>query len=152
MKCKKKIMYQVLRYFQSNNIGHAIRKCVSERMWTAKPQISLRFHVVWSGPTLSANRIIGYYRIHESKCLYDTLHMRRVIWICAFLCMFRVARSKNLVPHTGASIRSPCLIYSSFRVGKPFTDLLSLGGLGYFRFISHLSVRQLILPSNLKFY
>ena len=37
------------------NFGH---------MWTAKAQISLRIRAVWSGPWLSANRNIGYYRMH----------------------------------------------------------------------------------------
>ena len=30
---------------------------------TAKAQISLRIRAVWSGPSLPANRIIGYYRM-----------------------------------------------------------------------------------------
>ena len=34
-------------------------------MRTAKAQISLRICIVWSGPSLPANRIIWYYKIHE---------------------------------------------------------------------------------------
>ena len=34
---------------------------------TAKAQISLRIRAVWSGPSLSANIIIWYYRIYEWK-------------------------------------------------------------------------------------
>ena len=33
-------------------------------MQTAKAQISLGIHSVWSGPSLSTNRIIGYYRLY----------------------------------------------------------------------------------------
>ena len=40
-------------------------KRVFGHMWTAKAQISLRIRAVWSGPSLSAYRIIGYYRINE---------------------------------------------------------------------------------------
>ena len=40
---------------------------------------------VWSGPSLSANRITGYYRM-ESKGMDNALQIRRVIWICA--CLF----------------------------------------------------------------
>ena len=32
-------------------------------MWTVKAQISLRICAVWSGPSLSTNRSIGYYRM-----------------------------------------------------------------------------------------
>ena len=34
-------------------------------MQSAKAQISLCINAVWSGPSLSANRIIGYYRIYK---------------------------------------------------------------------------------------
>ena len=34
-------------------------------MGTAKAQISLRIRAVWSGPLLSANRTIGYYRMYD---------------------------------------------------------------------------------------
>ena len=36
-------------------------------MRTAKAQISLRIRAVWSGPSLSANRIIGYYRMMDGE-------------------------------------------------------------------------------------
>ena len=34
-------------------------------MRTAKAQISLRIRAVWLGPSLSANRIIGHYRMYQ---------------------------------------------------------------------------------------
>ena len=42
-----------------------MRKCVIGHMRTAKAQIRLRIHAVWSVPSMSAYRIIGYYRIYE---------------------------------------------------------------------------------------
>ena len=36
-------------------------------MRTAKAQISLRIRAVWSGSSLSANRIIGYYRMYQRR-------------------------------------------------------------------------------------
>ena len=42
-----------------------MRKHVFGHMRTAKAQISLRVRAVWSGPSLSANRFIGYYRMFE---------------------------------------------------------------------------------------
>ena len=45
--------------------GHAMRKHVFRHMWTAKTKISLRICTVWSGLSLSANWIIGYYRLYE---------------------------------------------------------------------------------------
>ena len=52
LKCKKEMC-------------RAMRKCVLGHMWTAKAQIRLRIRAVWSGPSLSANRIIVYYRTYE---------------------------------------------------------------------------------------
>ena len=60
-----------------------MRKRVFGHMRTVKTQISL--HTGWSGPSLSANRIIRYYRMHEYRAkVHDILRMCRVIWICAF--------------------------------------------------------------------
>ena len=42
-----------------------MRKPAFEHMRTAKVQIRLRGCAVWSGPLLSAYRIIGYYRMYE---------------------------------------------------------------------------------------
>ena len=68
---------------QSNNdtYGPSHAPCVFGDMQTAKAQIILRFRAVWSGPSLSANRIIGYYRMYEWSAKYpdDTLSMRRMI-------------------------------------------------------------------------
>ena len=36
-------------------------------MQTAKAQISLRISTIWSGPSLSTNRIIGYYIMYECR-------------------------------------------------------------------------------------
>ena len=46
-------------------IGRAKQKRVFGHMRAAKAQISLRIRAVWSGPSLSANKIIGYYRMYE---------------------------------------------------------------------------------------
>ena len=44
-----------------------IRKHVYGHMRTANAQIRLRIRAVWSGPSLSANRIVGYYRMFQRK-------------------------------------------------------------------------------------
>ena len=44
-------------------MGSAMQKCVFGHMRIAKSQISLSIHAVWSASLLSANRIIGYYRM-----------------------------------------------------------------------------------------
>ena len=46
-------------------------------MRIAKAQISLRIRTVWSGLSLSANRIIGY---QKSKSPVDTLRRHRIVW------------------------------------------------------------------------
>ena len=43
----------------------AMLKHVFRHMLTAKAQISLCIHAVWSGPSLSTDRIIGYYRMFQ---------------------------------------------------------------------------------------
>ena len=48
-----------------NYFGRTKRKHVFGHMRTAKAQISLRIRAVWSGPSLSANRIIEYYRMYQ---------------------------------------------------------------------------------------
>ena len=50
---------------RQNNMGLAMQKRVFGLMRTVKAQISLRIRAVWSGLSLSANRIIGYYMIYE---------------------------------------------------------------------------------------
>ena len=45
------------------DMGRAMQKCVFGLMRIAKSQISLPIRAVWSAPLLSANRIIGYYRM-----------------------------------------------------------------------------------------
>ena len=44
-------------------MGCTMRKLVSLHMHIAKAKISLHIDTVWSGPLLSANRIIRHYRI-----------------------------------------------------------------------------------------
>ena len=44
-----------------------MRKFVFGHMRTVKAQISLRIRAVWSGPSLSANRIIGFYRMYQRR-------------------------------------------------------------------------------------
>ena len=68
------------------SMGRAMRKRVFGHMRTAKAQISLRIRAVWSGPSLSANRIIGYYEMYEwrAKAPDDISACARWSWICAF--------------------------------------------------------------------
>ena len=47
------------------HLGPAKRKCAFGQIRKAKAQISLRIRAVCSGPSLSADRIIGYYRTDE---------------------------------------------------------------------------------------
>ena len=55
-KWKKTLCNQSYMY-----MGYDMLKRVFGHMRTAKAQISLRIRAVWSGPSLSAYRIIGYY-------------------------------------------------------------------------------------------
>ena len=69
--------------------------CVKQKgfwqVWTAKAQISLHIRAVWSGPSLSANRIIGYYRMYQSRGKTQKILWACAgwIWICAFVCDWR---------------------------------------------------------------
>ena len=67
----------------------------SSGIWTGKAQVSLHIRSVWTGPSLHANRIIGYYRYAwmESNGLDDTL--RRMIRVCAF-CSLRKHAYSNI--------------------------------------------------------
>ena len=80
---------------------HVYRLCHAEACLrpnaTANAQISLRIRAIWSGPSLSANRITGYNNVWmESKGLDDTLRMRKMIWIWTFCAcsntLFRLQR------------------------------------------------------------
>ena len=44
-------------------MGHAMQKLVFEHTWILKAQISLYICAVYPRPSLSANKIIGYYRL-----------------------------------------------------------------------------------------
>ena len=70
-----------------DHMDHAMRKRFFGYMLTVKAQISLRIRAVWPGPSLSAKRIIEYYRMYEWEEYYrmyewrendpvDTLRMR----------------------------------------------------------------------------
>ena len=65
---------------QMHILGPAIRERIFGHMRTAKAQISLRIRAVWSEPSLSANRIIRYYRMYEW-----TAKTRLVLCACAGL-------------------------------------------------------------------
>ena len=81
----------------------AMRKRVFGHMHTEKAQISLRIRAVWSGPLLSTNKSIGYYRIYEWRAkpgwyfvhvqddlnprifrMFEGTWMRRLIWALIF--------------------------------------------------------------------
>ena len=55
-----------------------MRKRIFGHMRTANAQISLRIRAVWSGPSMSANRIIGYHKMCEWK-----IQVRMVFCVCA---------------------------------------------------------------------
>ena len=61
-----------------NYMGHTMQKCVFSHMWTVKAQISLRINAGWSGPSLSAYRIIEYYRMYEWRG-----KAQMILWACA---------------------------------------------------------------------
>ena len=66
------------------NMGRAMRKHVFGCMRTAKAQVSLRVRTVWSGPMLSAYRIIRYMYYIMFKWRADAwmrLSKRRMMWI-----------------------------------------------------------------------
>ena len=60
--------------------GHTIRKLFFGHMRTAMVQISLRIHAVWSGPSLSVNRINWHYRMHQ---WWASPRMIHVLCACA---------------------------------------------------------------------
>ena len=55
-------------------MGSAMRKRVFRHMRTAKAQISLHICAVKSGPSLSASRIIGHYRMYEWRAKAQMIH------------------------------------------------------------------------------
>ena len=62
-------LHCLLRLASQNTLGKyrspALQKYVFGHMLTEKAQISLCIHAVWSGPSLSAARIIEYYRMYQ---------------------------------------------------------------------------------------
>ena len=63
-------------------MGQAMRKRFFVHMRTAKTQISLRIRAVWSGPSLYANRIIGFYRINELTANARLIHAQDELGVC----------------------------------------------------------------------
>ena len=63
-----------------------MQKYVFGHMRTAKAQIRLRIRAVWSGPELSANRIIGHYWMYwmGANAWMRLCACVGWIWICAF--------------------------------------------------------------------
>ena len=59
------------------HMGHTIGKCLFGCMQTAKAQIRLCIRTVWSGPSLSAARIIWYYTMFQWRTnAWNRLRMR----------------------------------------------------------------------------
>ena len=80
-----------------NYIGLAMRKRVFGHMWKAKAHISLCICAVSSGPSMSTNRITGYYWKYELKQMpgWDIAHAREVSKSAFCACSktaFRLAR------------------------------------------------------------
>ena len=57
-----------------------MRKHVFGHMRTAKAQISLRIRAGWSGPSLSTNTIIGYYRMYEWRVKSQVIYCACSRW------------------------------------------------------------------------
>ena len=89
-------------------------------MRTAKAQISLRIRAVWSWPSLSVNRSICHYRMHQWKANARMRLWACVgwIWICVFCACsnihFRLAR-----PNCSSSVQVQILHNSSFVSASP---------------------------------
>ena len=98
-------------------MGHTKRKHVFGHILTANAQISLCIWAVWSGPTLSANRIIGYYRIYEE------------VWIILSTCagwsesaqFAHVWRNFFRLTRPGLPHGAPAVFY---KISKTYLDLL----------------------------
>ena len=67
------------------HVKTCLRAC---RQWKLRSDCAF---AVWSGPSLSANRIIRYYRMYngEQRPGWHFAYLCRAIWICTFLCMFK---------------------------------------------------------------
>ena len=89
--------------FRINRVNYyvcrALRKHVFGHMRTAKAQISLRIRAVWSGPSLSANRLIRYYRMYERRA-----KARMILCACAgwseFAHILQIRRHCFCLTHT----------------------------------------------------
>ena len=76
--CISNMSVQKNQALHSLHGGCAMRKCVFGHIRTAKAQTSLRIHAVWSGPSLSGNRTIGYYRMYQGG-----IKGQMLLWACA---------------------------------------------------------------------
>ena len=83
----------------------ALRKRVFGHMRTVNAKISLRIRAVWSEPSLSASRILGYKRMCQWKGLGDTFRGMMWIWrFCACSKAFSPWRGTNNI--YGLAVRS----------------------------------------------
>ena len=74
--------------FPAQFMGLAERNRLSVQMRTEKAQISLSIRAVWSGPSLSANRIIGHYRMYKWRANTQMRLCACAEWI--WLCILRM--------------------------------------------------------------
>ena len=88
-------------------MGSTTRTRVFRFMRRAKVQISLRIHAVWSRPSMSANRIIGYYRMYEWTAKVRMIH-------CACEGWSESARFAHVWKHFFAW-RCPCWLQMHWR-------------------------------------
>ena len=135
-------------------------------MWSTKAQISLCIRVaLWSGPSLSANKIIRYYRMYKWRA-----KARVILWACAWwsnFCAF-CTRSKALFHLTwfkltciyyyveakiSADQSVPACKVINARPSCSKTSMTRTVGLVYFDFIySEPSLqRQHLFPKTLPF-
>ena len=81
-----KQMRMIMIEFWDSKIRPRHAKTCLRAYRTAKAQISLRIRAVWSGPSLSANRITGSFRMYQClrNATNETCTCVGWIWICAF--------------------------------------------------------------------
>ena len=93
-------------------------------MWTAKAQISLHIRAVWSGPSLSAKRLTGHYRMYQ----WSTNAQMRVehAWEESESVQFVRAR-RHIFAWGGPDLRGleePGNVYNIFYKGDNFCEFL----------------------------
>ena len=80
--------------WESTLSGRAMQKCVFENMRTAKAQISLGIRTIRSGPSLSANRIIEYYKMYQWRARNEQEDVNHIFAHARIL--FRLMRPKYM--------------------------------------------------------